>query len=261
MHSPPAAQVINLNNRAVTLLRHGQQKRALDTFRLALEIFQEAQSRMDEGEGQEQPEEEQRMMSAQHDPFCTSSHHHAAQVDVDGAPLAVQGVVIRMHLDASDDAQDAHLHVFNRALVMTHHHKHQDTIITSVLYNLALVSHLRGVQTRSQARYAAALRLYQMAYEIIQSHDDQSIFEDILILALVNNLGHVQRRLGQSEEARRQTDYLRIAIGMSSQQSPKEEGEGAEDEEDMTYAPEVDEQDYFFFYLNALEERVSAPAA
>ena len=248
----PIARVINLNNRAVTLLRHGQQKRSLDSFRLALQVFQELQA----AQSDTIAEEGGRGDAGEHDTASIQQQQQGSLLNVDGDFLHVQSVEIKMQLEGSDDPEDAYLHLFNRALVLTRNAvKHQDAIVASVLYNLALVSHLRGVQTRSQARYSTSLKLYRMAYEIIQSHDDQSIFEDILILALVNNLGHIQSRLGQSEEARRQNNFLRVAIGMAPPDGTDD------DDEVMAYSPQVDEQDYFFFYLNALEERVSAPAA
>ena len=245
---------VSLNNTGVALLGLGQQKQAFDTFRLALETFNQDESQETSGYA------------------AASDDASIGDLVLDGTTHQAQSVVIVMHLEAAgDDAEDVDLHFFNRALVLRSDEvRDQDVVFASVLYNIALVNHIRGVhQTRMQDRcFRAAKKLYQLASEIIQIHDDQSIFDDILFLALVNNLGHIQAPLGQTMEAQEQNDILRSIVGVGPRRMPTKnsnvvKGEApTEDEVTMIYKPpQVDEEDYFFFYLNALEDIVAAPAA
>jgi hypothetical protein len=232
-----SARVIGLNNRAVTMLSDGQHKGAMNTLRLALENFYFEAREAETGPGLLPNQGGNHLMEAETE----------AQTE-EGYCAHVNSVEINMQLEQADPADDDHMLVFNRAMVVSDSApKHVDVTLVSILYNLALVSHLVGLQTRSEARFRMALRFYGMAYEIIQRHDDKSIFDDLLILALVNNLGHTQRRLGNLDDAKRQSDFLRSSVGLGSDPN--------------SYSPQVNEIDYVFFYLNALEERVSAPAA
>jgi tetratricopeptide (TPR) repeat protein len=240
-------RAISLNNRAVTMLNHGEHKEALNTFRLALESFcqelDDAARQMERTGLDLLPNQGGKQLMAAEAQAETETEEEFC--------VRVKSVEIKAQLKQADAADDDHLFFFNRALVLSNSAaKHGDVTPVSILYNLALVGHLSGLRTRCEARFRMALRFYGMAYEIIQNHHDQGIFDDVLIMALVNNLGHVQRRLGHLDEARKQAEFLRSVVGL-----------GPSPPSGSNYCPQVNESDYAFFYLNALEIRVSAPAA
>ncbi|CAB9527313.1 expressed unknown protein [Seminavis robusta] len=263
--NPTAARVLTLNNRAVAMLRHGSEKLCLRMLKEAMEtLYQQARE-----------DEDSSMVCVESTPSAPPSSPIGKATDRGQMQLRsldesewgveedeeedysalVHSAAIKLNADGRGNVDDDYRLVYSRALVLADSAaKHPDVILSCVLYNLGLVSHLRGICTQIEARFRTALRLYEMAFEIIQLHDDQGIFDDILILALVNNMVYSQQRLGNPDEARKQNEFLRALVGIGA---PASSHTGACPD----YCLQVDESDYFFFYLNALEERVSAPAA
>jgi tetratricopeptide (TPR) repeat protein len=98
-------------------------------------------------------------------------------------------------------------------------------ISVSIMYNLALADHLKGLETDSRALILKAMRLYEFSHRM-QTATNQLIPSAFLTMIVLNNQGRIQRALGDFEGAGRYFFQL-----LSSTQRYKEEAE--EQENDM----------------------------
>lgn len=140
--------------------------------------------------------------------------------------------------------------VFNRALVVTGSapaNSHKTT--GSILYNIALCHHIRGMKLGSSEELAKALQFYHMAFSVVSNACDERSLEDedtILILALLNNSGHIHASFFNQNETHHCHELLQRCF---------ESSEGSS----------LMQDDSLFFYITShivkLEGFVSAPAA
>ena len=108
--------------------------------------------------------------------------------------------------EVSDDAENE-LFLFKNPMKIHMHHtatlKCYDYFVSLsyiILFNLALAYHLLGIEHDNQRALQKALRLYELSYTV-------HIKEDLTLtalqaLAIVNNLGHVHRELGNLDNSR-----------------------------------------------------------
>jgi hypothetical protein len=149
-------------------------------------------------------------------------------------------------------SSDAFPSMFQRALLLSPEEENIPVIAAVVLFNLALSEHLVGASYNNSKKIASAYRFYNLAYQTIEEHKTKCPFEDLLVLAVVNNLGDTCSQLWQTKRSGMWFNCLAHILGMAASSSGK-------------ILPSIDEDDYMFFYLNSMMHQgnmlSAAPAA
>ena len=146
----------------------------------------------------------------------------------------LQSVVVSTRPNVSEDSFPS---FFRRALLLSPEEESVPLIAAVVLYNLALSEHLLGSSLNNSKKISSAHRFYSLAYQIIEESKSKCAFEDLLVLAVINNLGDTSSQLYQSKRARKWFHCLGHILGMTC--SGK-------------MMPAIQEDDYMFFYLNVM---------
>jgi hypothetical protein len=148
------------------------------------------------------------------------------------------------------------LPLYNRALVVSYTAEREE-IAAVVLFNLALIHHIRGITLRRPDHIEKALKIYELAIKILQRHDgsmEELLIDELLVLAIFFNLGHAQTQLFCNAEAVSSFDFLRHVLRKYDNTNAGNHG---------TYA--LQDDDLYFFFLNAVivqgERLTLAPAA
>lgn len=117
----------------------------------------------------------------------------------------------------------------------------------SVMFNLALVHHWRGMHFGVTSLLPKALKLYEMSFSLIQNGANFETHH--LILALLNNMGQIHHELMQYKDAKRCFKDLKELLTSSRASASPSQG--------------VDGPDVQGFLMNImfLEEPQMAPAA
>lgn len=92
----------------------------------------------------------------------------------------------------------------------------QERLSTVLFYNMALANHCEGLtfslDSNSTESLKSALRLYQMSFATIQANaelvEERGFF--LLLLGLVNNMGHIYSHLCMHEKAHECANYLEM---------------------------------------------------
>ena len=141
--------------------------------------------------------------------------------------------------------------MFRRAIILSQQEESVQVISAVVLFNLALCHHLIGTSLNSSGRICSALQFYKMSYQIMEENRHLCIFGDLLVLALINNIAEAWAQVCEVRKAREWFDFLSKILGVES--------------DDQRSLPALDEEDYVFFYMNAMlhhgETMDIAPAA
>lgn len=196
--------VNDLNNAAIALFQRGHHHDAVSCLREAIDQLV--------GSIRNQPLN--RM-----NPASTAANH--AEVDLDeasgltrphpcDAPTKISfmsPVVIENHSMIEDN--HAASTMYNSAILLpsspstqdfTSAESYVDQTSVVLLYNLALINHWRAVHLGISNGLPKALKLYEMALEII--HENRSTNVESLLCAIWNNMGHIYIQLFQVAEAR-----------------------------------------------------------
>jgi hypothetical protein len=218
--------IIGQNNQAVAALEHGRHRDALLLMRAAT---MELNDLYQQG-GAVEDDSSRRQKS--------SSPLRSGPVGLE--PGATEG--------DTDDCSS----MFRRAICLSRREKRLPVVAAVVLYNLALCEHVLGCFGASR-RVVAALKFYKMSYQIIEENRQHISFGDLLILALINNIADASSRLHQMRKSRRWFKFLARILGVESSSS------------DGRIQPSLADEDYVFFYINAMlnnhEMSNAAPAA
>jgi hypothetical protein len=173
-------------------------------------------------------------------------------VDIDGSICTpfLQSIVILSDaaLHRSKDFDQAIVALYDRAFFIANDENADKESLSSVLlYNMALVNHLSGIEKGDQTYLTTAFKLYQMSLEIAIQNDIFPSDADVLIMALYNNMAHIHSHQFSIAEARSAMDEMNLVL------------------EDEHTSSLINEDDYALFCLNVMvfEELKlnSAPAA
>jgi hypothetical protein len=124
----------------------------------------------------------------------------------------------------------------------------ESRVSSVLLYNAALGHHINAVQSGSSRELASALQFYQYAFSLLTGSNNEVETEDVLLLlALINNMGHVYSNTFNLPAADHCMDMLHSFFTAT-------EGDSR-----------LVESDSLFFYMNTflvkMEQFSSAPAA
>ena len=166
-------------------------------------------------------------------------------VDHGASIFSVDASVLWLHKGsemATCNHQVAEPFLYKRLFLISENEQSRDLVSAVILYNLAVLSHMRSLQGSSSYLLTSAIRLYLLALEMakIFCHENGSKQTLLLSLAIANNLGEIYWEqacdLQEAEKcftlARKVLKYL-DAVEMG--------------ETDM-----VDDEEYAFFSLNVM---------
>ena len=173
--------------------------------------------------------------------------------------IAIESIELTQVDPKRGSGQHSVLPIFNRALLVDGTCAAYDEEIAAVLlYNLALIHHIKGMYLRRSDVVDKALKLYELAVTILQksntSKRNDFMVDELLVLALFYNLGQVNAQLMHFDKAGCYFAFLRTVLGDSND----ENNEGA--------VLSLDDDDYSFFFFHAVifqdgEQLPIAPAA
>jgi len=177
--------ILALNERAATLMRRGAYAKSLAVLKGALATLMEELRRLEEDQVEDENEIacDKSSMQSGEGPSC---------LEVDAVPVC-QGTT------AGSDAS-SHCAIYDRALVLRGREddvfsspRHEELVVSVLLYNTALVHHMfavEGTGPRQDQNYRKALRFYEMSKR--SRHSSGTSFSDLhLFLAITNNQCHV----------------------------------------------------------------------
>ena len=150
------------------------------------------------------------------------------------------------------------LPLFNRALLVDDSIAVDEEISVVLLYNLALIHHIKGLYLRRPDIVDKAVNLYELAVSILQKSDKatnsstKGEVDELLVLALLYNLGQASAHQMKFDKAVCCFAFLRSIL------------KDDDDEEDAFSS--LDDSDYSFFFFNVMifqdgERLPMAPAA
>ena len=161
-----------------------------------------------------------------------------------GMPVGFQG---NNDADACADC----LLLYDRAFCIYNGESRERVVSAILLYNCGLSRHVQAIRLGDSQDLIRALRMYEAAFRIIRDQPDANGSTALLVLALCNNLGHVNFQLFRLDDAKHCVKCLREEMGLSD-----ENPFGSE-------LPLLEDEDYNFFSFNlAIQvELTAAPAA
>jgi tetratricopeptide (TPR) repeat protein len=264
-----------LNNTAVHFLVDGLHvDKAERSLRQAMQCLSAAEqppceTPHQESQGNKQPTpiwcSSHQMDSAQSPFACHASDLEDAlapshdMMDDEDDELGFEVPVLSMELtqvDASMGCVHQALPLYNRALVLSYKAEREE-VAAVVLFNLALIHHIRGISLRMSGHLENALKLYELAIKILQRHSgsmEELLVDELLVFAIFFNLGHAQALLFCHAEASTSFDFLRHVLRKCDNTNTGSRG---------TYA--LQDDDLYFFFFNTMlvhgELLTLAPAA
>lgn len=196
-HPPRASDVLaDLNNEGISLLRQNKPSAALRRFTEGLSCIR--QLMMDQFDGTVRPEKPIGILKGTRSPLK-------------GVPLPQQASTV----DSRSCSEESFI-FYRRAFTIESYLNPSvcSTAFTAVLlYNSGLAHHTLALQEDSSDELKSALRFYKMALKVIRSSMPRTMKEDfyVVVLALLNNMGHVWCHFCEAIEAqscRQQLDNL-----------------------------------------------------
>ena len=239
MHIPET--VIRSNGKAVSLLRDGKCAESAREIRHALSQLKKVIMHPDDDSAISED----------------SSDSSTTYVDMDAESSSfsednespISSIIVPVETGASI-AQIGAFSLFNRALVITQ----RDQIMTMresrvsciLLYNAALCHHIEGFQSGCSQELSSALQFYQYAFSLLTEANDVENDDLLLLLSLINNMGHIYSNVFDFPAAEHCMDMMNRFFSTGADQY-------------------LGECDSLFFYMNTFLVRMdqfsSAPAA
>jgi hypothetical protein len=187
-------------------------------------------------------------------PSCDSNDEDCEQImDLDGSIFTpfLQSIAILSDaaLHESKDLDQSILSLYDRAFFIDNdENAEQDSVSSVLVYNLALVNHLYGIERNNQTYLTKALKLYHVSLMIGLQIDSALLDADVLIMALYNNIAHIHFHQFRIAETRSSMGEMSLIL------------------ESEHTSPLLNEDDYSLFYWNAIFSQGilnlnSAPAA
>jgi hypothetical protein len=147
------------------------------------------------------------------------------------------------HLSRKED--DAVVLLYDRAIIVFPDEQDKELLTGVALYNMALANHCRAIERGNSNLLTVALKIYEMAVDIIKYSKIQSGNADLLQLALYNNMAQIHCISFSTEEMITCLGETRTFLAAATDES-------------LLY------DDYNFFFMNTMfqiEELSLAPAA
>jgi hypothetical protein len=117
--------------------------------------------------------------------------------------------------------------VYDRAIVIAHHHDDCEVVTAVILYNMALLHHTRGIQLNQSKCILRATKFYHMALSIVMPRHHYCTSSggySILVLALFNNLAHAYSYTYDVDHMSACMEYMRqtlTAVHYTTEESVK----------------------------------------
>jgi tetratricopeptide (TPR) repeat protein len=248
-----ALTVVQLNNSALAHFLNGDHDKAIVLLRMAFQTFEAHRKQpSDLVVKAEQDSQHQSLFN-----FTQPSEEELPTLmDCDVGTIVKEKLTRSMHVEQTclfASPPSTAYSMYNRALVLSDDQddysllvRYQHRTGAIILYNLALVHHNIGIHLGASTALPHALRLYEMAFEAIDQQGASLVDVQILLLALLNNMGNIHTHLFHFENAQRCLENLRMVVLAASS---------------STMAMD---EDYIFFFINSLyqgKELCFAPAA
>jgi hypothetical protein len=233
-----ASKVVALNNSAVTSLLRGRPKRALALLSAATAILkdhfadtkvQRSRSALNETPVPHRQSPLPRCISnASTQPYQSnlSSSPYSLPSDDEGSEYTSameinaeqdQPSVISFQVRTSSLSQDAPLILnYSCTLAIADGIEDKDLLTSVVLYNMALVNHCRAIELGISSLLSNSLSLYKMAASILERSCDVDASNELVLLALYNNMAQIHAYQWSSPEVRVCVDNIRVLLSTVS---------------------------------------------
>jgi hypothetical protein len=233
----PASKIVALNNSAVTSLLSGRPKKALALLSIATAILKDHYADTKA-------------------PCIRSSSTSSLSCDDEGIDYSIameseqdKPSVLSFQVQTSSlsQSQDVPLIMnYSRALAIAEGVQDKELLTSVVLYNMALVNHCRAIELGISSLLSIALNLYKIAALLLERSRDIDASNELVFLALYNNMAHIHAYQWSSQEVRLCIDNIRMLLSTVSAESF------------------IDQEDFHLFSLNTMlhvEDINLAPAA
>jgi hypothetical protein len=248
-----ASEVVALNNSAVTSLLDGRPKKALAMLSTATAYLKDhfADTRKapcfrSSSNETPLPHRQSELPRFASESSCNDEgdkYSSAMKVNVERD----QPSVLSFQLRTSSLSQDVPLILnYSRALTIADDVEDKELLANVVLYNMALVNHCQAIELGISRLLSIALNLYKMAASVLESTRDIDASNELVLLALYNNMAQIHAYQWSSQEVRVCIDNIRMLLSTVSAESF------------------IDEEDFLFFSVNTMlhvEDINLAPAA
>jgi hypothetical protein len=147
------------------------------------------------------------------------------------------------HFSTKED--DAVFLLYSRAIIVFPDEQDKELLTGVALYNMALANHCRAIERGTSNLLTVALKIYEMAADIIKDSKIQCGTGDLLQLALFNNMAQIHCISFSTEEMFTCLGKTRAILAAATDES-------------------LLDDDYNFFFMNTMlqiEELTLAPAA
>jgi hypothetical protein len=155
--------------------------------------------------------------------------------------------VLGFQVRTSSRSQDNPLILnYSRAFRIAHAVEDNGLLTSVVLYNMALVNHCRAIELGISSLLSISLNLYKMAASVLERSSDIDASNELVILAIYNNMAQIHACQWSSQEARECIGNVRMLLSTISAESF------------------IDQEDFLFFSANTMlhvEDMDLAPAA
>jgi tetratricopeptide (TPR) repeat protein len=236
---------VEINNSAVAFAQSGRSQEAMELFQLALSNLRDQFSRG----ASSAPSHFEDV-----DNNSTHALDHHRKLEEPASSTSCVALNLFASVPKIQIPQDqSFLALYDRALLVDPssdycNNEASDTAVSAViLFNMALLHHFRGLGGQTEFLDRAS-RLYRIALDILQKHNDDTNI--LLVLALLNNLAHIDSHLFRVEDMKHSLGQMRDILST--------------DDSDDECIP-FDEDDYLIFSMNAMlgneREFTLAPAA
>jgi hypothetical protein len=237
----PATKVAALNKRAVTSLLSGKPKKALALLSTATTILKDHVA----ADARKAPCF--RSSSATSFPVCNDEGNESSSATMEMNIEQDQPSVISVNVQTSSLSQDAPLILnYSRCLIVVDGVEDKELLTSVVLYNMALVNHCRAIELGISSLLSIALNLYKIAASVLESSSDIDASNELVLLALYNNMAQIHAYQWSSQEVRECIDKIRMLLSTVSSESF------------------IDQADFHLFSVNTMlhvEDMNLAPAA
>jgi hypothetical protein len=234
----PAKKAVALNKRAVASLLSGRSKKALALLSTATTILKDHFA-----DARKAPCVRSSSTSF---PACNdegNEYSSAMEMNVEQD----QPSVLSFQVQISSLSQDAPLILnYSRCLTIVDDVEDKELLTSVILYNMALVNHCRAIELGISSLLSISLKLYKMAASVLESTRDVDASNELVLLAIYNNMAQIHAYQWSSQDLRECIDKIRMLLSTVSAESF------------------ISQEDFHFFSANTMlhvEDMNLAPAA
>lgn len=241
--------VCDLNAEAVRFLEEGDNSSAVQNLEIAIDrlrarLYQSGSSSSDKAEQESHPPCE---IESQNDDDTNHPPHKCGQQPLYSVPIALPDS------DPTKDSTDNLFVFYSRVFVFAERNQGppmREFVV--LLYNLALAHHEEGIHKNTPSLLEDSLEFYEMAVDIMKSLSQQmDDYDLLLLLAVVNNMGHIHSHLLNFQETREKVELVKRLTAVANKR--------------RNQSTTGSETEYSFFFQAAVShdgrELSAAPAA